>query len=254
MTTARKGGLCSESSRSADKTKTCYSRDDLVVLSRCFNRTTRGEKIRISGASRDSLLRQLRSRLKPLCDTERCWLGAVLLSEAAEERMDLSFAPTMPESWKANPTEWLSNEDIEQALKRHTAHHKDFSVLGVFPMDFMGRDRYGRCVSDLCGFRAKDVFGKGVKKAAIVLNTDTHTGRGKHWVAVFIHACPTDKRYGIYYFDSTGRAPTPEVDRFADLATKQLVGIHGGTKEPAYAFNDYQHQLLALGMHFPSCP
>jgi hypothetical protein len=248
---------CSRSSASEDKRKTCFSHEELLEVARAYNRVIRGKPgalaiakatakataglgpVNIRGASTDSLVAQLKARLGPACENERCWLGLGILDGEAEKRLDLSFAPRMPESWKKNPTEWLSNEDIEEALRRHTARHADFLLMGVHPMDFMGRKRTGDCVSNLCTFSVRsDVISRGAKKAALVLNTDKHTGEGQHWVAVFIHACPDDSRYGCYYFDSTGRPPTPEVDEFASKVIDQLRDANGPTPEPLYAFND----------------
>lgn len=250
---ASRAPTCSISSASEDKRKTCFSHEELLEVARAYNRVLRGKTaiargpaaatklgpVNTRGASTDSLVAQLKARLGPACENERCWLGLGILDGDAERRLDLSFAPRMPESWKRNPTEWLSNEDIEEALRRHTARHSDFLLLGVHPMDFMGRKKTGDCVSDLCSFSVRsDVLSRGVKKAALVLNTDKHTGEGQHWVSVFIHASPADKRYGCYYFDSTGRPPTPEVDDFAAAVIDQLREANGPEPEPLYAFND----------------
>lgn len=213
-----------------------------MELAKAYNRTDRRNPIPIDGASTDDILAGLKSRLSKQCSSERCWLGLGMLAGERERELELALAPPMPESWKENPTEWLSNEDIEAALKCHTAHHKDFRVLGVFPMDFMSKDRSGKCVSSLCSFRAADLGQAGFKRAAMVINTDDHTGSGQHWVSLFIHACPRDRRYGVYYFDSTGRPPTPEVDSFSELVRKQLERVHGPKPAPLYSFNDKAHQ------------
>lgn len=236
-----KRSRCSASSRSKNKRVTCFSDDQVRELALAYNRATRGEKID-AGAEPRRVLEELRARLAPLCDTERCWLGLGLLDHRAERKLDLAFAPKMPEAWQDDPNTWLSNHDIEEALKRNTAHRKDFAFLGVFPMDFMGQDSDGRCVSNMCGFDAAGLADKGVKSAGMVLNTDKHTGKGIHWVSVFICASPRDQRYGVYYFDSTGRPPTPEVDSFAERVTQQLVRTHGPGREPVYAYNDHHHQ------------
>lgn len=236
------GTVCSASSLSRNPKKTCYSHDELRELCAAYNRTTRGEKINVDGASPDDLLSALKEKLGPLCDTERCWASLGILPGDAEKRLENNFAPLKPESWNRNPTEWLSNHDIEVAIARHTARHKDFRLLGVFPMDFMDNDASGKCVSSLCGFRADELSRRGTRRAAIVLNTDKHTESGQHWVSVFIHACPDDRRYGVYFFDSTGRPPTAEVDNFSNMVVEQLKGAFGETPEPVYSFNDRTQQ------------
>ena len=234
--------LCSASSLSRNPRKTCYSHEELKELCAAYNRTTRGERIQIEGASPDRLLSALKSNLAPLCDSERCWLSLGILPGDAEKRLENNFAPVKPASWKRNPTEWLSNHDIEAAITRHTARHEDFRLLGVYPMDFMDNDASGKCVSSLCGFRVGELLRQGTKRAAIVLNTDKHTESGQHWVSLFIHACPHDRRYGVYFFDSTGRPPTQEVDTFSNMVVEQLKGAFGDTPEPVYSFNDRVQQ------------
>ena len=48
----------------------------------------------------------------------------------------------------------------------------------------------------------------------------------------------------MYYFDSSGRPPTPEVDRFATMVIVQLKRHCRGrsSADPVYAFNDRPHQ------------
>jgi hypothetical protein len=236
------GTLCSASSLSRNPNKTCYSHAELRELCAAYNRTTRGERIEIEGASSDQLLSALKGKLGPLCDTERCWVSLGILPGDAEKRLENNFAPLKPASWNRNPTEWLSNHDIELAITRHTARHGDFRLLGVFPMDFMGNDASGKCVSSLCGFRIEELSRQGTKRAAIVLNTDKHNESGQHWVSLFIHACPGDRRYGVYFFDSTGRPPTAEVDAFSNTVVDQLKGAFGESPEPVYSFNDRTQQ------------
>jgi len=234
--------LCSASSLSRNRKKTCYSHEELRELCAAYNRTTRGERIKVDGASADELLSELKEKLGPLCDTERCWASLGILPGDAEKRLENNFAPPKPASWNRNPTEWLSNHDIEVAITRHTARHEDFRLLGVFPMDFMDNDASGKCVSNLCGFHIGKLWRQGTKRAAIVLNTDKHTESGQHWVSLFIHACPGDRRYGVYFFDSTGRPPTPEVDTFSNTVVDQLKGAFGESPEPVYSFNDRTQQ------------
>lgn len=234
--------MCSASTMSRNKKQTCFSYEELKDLSLAYNRSVGGDKIAVQGASADELLAALKERLGRVCDTERCWLNIGLLPGDVEKKLDLNFAPLKPPAWKSNPTEWLSNHDIEEALTRHTARHDDFSLLGVFPMDFMDNDASGKCVSSLCDFRIIDLVRKGKRRAAIVLNTDKHTQGGQHWVCVFIHASPHDSRYGVYFFDSTGRGPTTEVDEFATDVVDQLKEAFGVTPEPLYSYNDTSAQ------------
>jgi hypothetical protein len=51
---------------------------------------------------------------------------------------------------------------------------------------------------------------RGKNKFGIVLNLDVHTGKGNHWVAIFIDI----KKKFIFYFESTGSEIPIEVTNF----------------------------------------
>lgn len=70
---------------------------------------------------------------------------------------------------------WHINRLLRQYIHGH--HH-----IGVFPRDLIRYPPRGKC--------------------AFVFNTDPHTGRGQHWVAVYI-----DSKGVGHYFDSYGLPP-----------------------------------------------
>jgi hypothetical protein len=229
---------CSESSGSRNRKVTCFSNDEILEIARGFNKASRTtDLIKIDGVNPSDVLAELHVRLSSLCESERCWLGLGILGADKERKLDLRFAPKMPSSWRKNPNEWLSNEDIEDAIERHTAHITDFRLLGVEPMDFMSKAEDGQCVSSLCNFRFNDLIKQGITRAALVLNTDNHKGPGRHWVAVYIEANGDKGCPGVYYFDSVGRAPTAEVNDFAERVMEDLK-LARVSPEPVYAFND----------------
>jgi hypothetical protein len=54
-----------------------------------------------------------------------------------------------------------------------------------------------------------------------VLNTDISSGRGKHWVAVFID-CRDDNEWTIEYFNSAGNPPPTTMINWMEKTRKQL--------------------------------
>lgn len=80
----------------------------------------------------------------------------------------------------------MNNVRISAAIRSDTRAKKIF--LGTFPCDRIpAPDRRPACA---------------------VINTDTHRGKGRHWVAIFLPTSP-DKQAS--YFDSFGEVPGPQV-------------------------------------------
>lgn len=248
--------LCSASSGAgAVRSVSCFSKESLVEIARAAG---------VPGAealSKPRLHAALRRRLAPMSRSERDWADLPSLSPEARRRLRLSFSPPMPESWSGQPAKWLSNFDIHASVEADYAGLPGYRFLGVVPMDFearvpeggpggwgrgrpgsgAGRGR-GECVSDLCGVRMRGLVAEGVKAFSLVLNTDVHTGPGQHWVALHAIVDPGDHRYGFYYFDSAGKPPTREVDRFVSRAAGELVRAYPAAGPPDYAYSDVRHQ------------
>ena len=78
-------------------------------------------------------------------------------------------------------------------------------------MDFDSKVGFGQCVIDeLCKISLKSLLDKGKKQIGVVFNLDKHTQSGSHWVAM--HCSLDNPGFGeIYYWDSYGIKPNPEV-------------------------------------------
>lgn len=122
-----------------------------------------------------------------------------------------AFAPDMPSSWIGNPKEWLTNFDIDKAVRGLFRNRRTVRYLGVQSIDFLEKDSAGRCVSKYCD---RPILSPGISTVVLVLNLDRHTQGGSHWVAVVGMLSPSNPRFGIYYFDSFGRAPLPMTQGF----------------------------------------
>jgi len=146
------------------------------------------------------------------CTTEACWLTIDELmksfSKSDKEKFKKSFKPMMPKEWENNPNEWLSTNDIENSLKQHMDHDKEFYCYGAVPMDF------NKCsVSNLCSIDVNKHREKNQNKIGIVFNTDKSDKDGMHWLSMYIDILGKNLNGipGIYYFDSYGKKPSPEV-------------------------------------------
>jgi hypothetical protein len=130
---------------------------------------------------------------------EDCWLQT--LSYKGGSIWTRSFAPHHPDEWDKNPTEWLSNYDINSIMKQYDQF---YPVIGSTTMDFDEKptDYDGDCVC-MCNFKVSDCIKKGIRKVGFTINLDNHES-GSHWVSMFLDL--DDKI--IFYFDSANN-PTP---------------------------------------------
>jgi hypothetical protein len=120
------------------------------------------------------------------------------------------FAPKAPDSWKRNPTEWLTSTDITSVMKRYEAKYPQFEFIGPAPIDFDSPDSTRRgCVwKELCEFSVKDCIERDKMQIGIVFNTDPHYKSGSHWIAMFVDL----KKGFIYFFDSNGQPCPKQID------------------------------------------
>jgi hypothetical protein len=98
--------------------------------------------------------------------------------------------------------EWISSIQIEQVMKQYEDVYPDFAFLGAVPSDYH--------MLPCCSWNF-DTFTKNAKnQLAIIFNTDTHKGRGIHWVSLYINIGSGQ----IYFCDSMGDPPNGNIDLF----------------------------------------
>jgi hypothetical protein len=142
----------------------------------------------------------------------------------------------------ANSQKLLINVVIDKSLELWREKHPNFAPVGFCMMDF---DSYA---SALSRFDITAAYNNGSRCMGVVLNTDHHGGRGKHWVCMFC-----DMRGGrgtpwtVEYFNSSGRAP-PQTARAWMIATRnKLAAIRGEDGETAkvkdVVVNTRAHQM-----------
>jgi hypothetical protein len=133
--------------------------------------------------------------------------------------MNKTFAPLMPETWKKNPNEWLSDYDIKQVMKQYEEAYSCFEFMGPSPIDFDSPigNGYGCVEKELCQFNLKDQIDRKKTKIGIIYNTDPHTKSGEHWISLFINI----KKEFIYFFDSAGNKIPDEIMVFVNRVIEQ---------------------------------
>lgn len=112
--------------------------------------------------------------------------------------------PKMPKEWLSNPRTWLSDLDIDAAMKQYADEFPSFQYLGTMPVDFAEKTKRGACVKVCSKAPFRDVV-LGKKLGATIINLDVHTGKGTHWVALALDCRGATPR--LMFYDSTGTKP-----------------------------------------------
>ena len=156
---------------------------------------------------------------------ERCALNAstAFTEEEKTGLLKKYFRPEMPKEWFKDPDAWLSSVDIEAVMEQYEEAVPSFKFLGVVPIDFsspdpieMVRVRGGakKCISEeYCGLDIKVERERGIRTIGCIFNLDPHDENGSHWIACAILLKPV-RGGSIYYFDSYGTPPPPQIAQF----------------------------------------
>jgi len=205
----------------------CLSRTDITEAGRLWNSSCTDDGRIPPRTFRDpaAVARHLYDRV----GDESAWKATFLpAGHPLGRKIEEALRPEMPTEWLDAPDTWLSNFDIDAVLRQYDAAYPEFKFLGVFPMDFGSRVGGGEaCVSmEVCAFDVERSWARGVRKVAMVLNMDDHTGPGSHWVCVTVGLDPLRPNYGVFYYDSVAVPPTPEVREYADDLAAKVNALH----------------------------
>lgn len=213
---------------------TCFTMAELKKVKAAYEKTT-GKKLR--GKTKKDLYESITGALS--CGSDRCVIDELGMPSDLTKKLKGALVPEAPKEWSENRTEWLSNFDIDAKAKQ-LLRNRRYVFLGVHPMDFE-HVHHGGCVSqNVCQFDVIKSRKNGYSRFVMVLNTDYHTSSGSHWVALAGFVRPSHPSYGIYYYDSTGRRPTKDVDNFVTRVSEDLYREDG--QVPPYEYNDRVHQ------------
>ncbi len=224
-----------KNSSSTPPPPTCLDYVTLTFLSRLYNQHHVDEKpIRIyktAAAQFKALGRAMHESYGCPTNNELCWMTkAPFVRNFLETtgRAKKFYKPKKPVTWSRNPTEWLSNEDIQAVMTQYEeASQGKFKFVGVFPIDFAST-RHGvtgpSCISpQMCQFDVKKHLAQGARQLGFVFNTDKHNQKGQHWISLFVGLDPADKRaFGVYYYDSVAKRPPPQVAKLMDAIARQI--------------------------------
>jgi len=196
----------------------CYTNSNILILKNLWNKKNKNNKITEKNPLKIWI--QLKKNMEDLCNKESCWLKQDFIKENVLliENLKNSFLPSIPESWKKNPNEWLSNIDINNVLKHYENAYKNFEFIGPTPIDFNYKYNQKNCVCNkMCNFNLNEKIQKNINKIGIIFNLDPHYKGGSHWVSLFIDIFEKE----IFYFDSAGNKIPNEILNFVNTVIKQ---------------------------------
>lgn len=237
------------------KDKTCMSLGELQDVARDFNKnkvqTKRATPKRVIKIKNDKkeMFEELKEKLGKVCgDADHCWVQQDFVSQETKNKiLEKAFRPLKPKSWYDNRQTWLNTFDILKVMKQYENKYKDFTFLGVFPIDFAGNDAYGNCVggSNMCHFSLHKMLHNGKKRFGMVLNLDRHDESGSHWVAFYCNLNPRKKNFGVYYYDSVAHPPPREVASFMKQIEKESYDVFSKKVADRFAmrYNKVQKQF-----------
>jgi len=214
----------------------CFTPEIIESIKVAFNKKNPTTPIKDSDPTK--IWWALKTRLD--CQKEDCWLDTLFDRSMKEKIKQFIFAPKHPPEWKANPTEWLTNFDIEKVMKQYEISNPEFKFIGPTTIDFDTRPESwgGKCVlEDLCNFDLARFIRAKRTKIGIVLNLDKHYQGGSHWVSLYIDI----HNKIIFFFDSADNPIPLEV-------YKKTIRSDGGGMKPLV--NRIIEQGEKQGIHF----
>lgn len=186
------------------------------------------------------------------CDSELCVLTSNLFQnyvvkkgmiDEIKREVDIKFKPKGPR----NNTELLSNFDIDGVMRKWAYKFDTFFPCPFAMMDFESNgDLFGEF-----GFQSMlegNIAFEGMRKKfdcfGCVVNTDVSSGRGKHWVAVFVD-CRKPDTWNVEYFNSVGNPPPKPMIRWMEKTRAELYDHRqrtGGGEVLSIPVTDVDHQ------------
>lgn len=126
-------------------------------------------------------------------------------------------------------TSLLNNFNIDQTLTQWQSKFKDFYAYNFNMRDFEQKG------DTLARVDLADLYARGFRTAACVINSDYYRGAGKHWMALFVDMRGenggSNGRWSVEFFNSSGNPPYAEFAAWLEKSRVQLESItaSGGT-------------------------
>lgn len=194
---------------SADRWGVCLDIDTLKKIASAYNKKHKGKDQINLYLSKPELIKEIKRRFQQSCDNHDglCWvnhLSDALGKDQTKEIKNKNFKPERPKGKK----DWLSTYDIADVMNQFEKKYDDFAFFGPFPVDFM------EILDEFPFQNLKQLQKNKIYRIGMIFNLDRHDEPGSHWVAYFLDL--KSKKPSIEYFDSVGKKPPQEIEKFMD--------------------------------------
>ena len=196
------------------KNKSCYNDETIQLLKDNWNKK---HNDKITAKDPIQIWKELKYKISE-CKNELCWLDKTLNDsskvKSIKKKMFVPDAPLI--NWKKH-NNWLSSTEFNEVMEQYMDKYNNFLYLGPSSIDFDTKIN-GVCIwPELCNLSIKKEMDKGKDKIGIILNLDKRSGKGSHWVAIFIDL----KNKFIFFLESTGTIIPKEVKVFTERIQNQ---------------------------------
>jgi len=210
-TLAKKSSINNQCAPDKKNTRlTCFSLNSLQKIAKELNKKKKlkgNSKITIKNKPKSVLLKEIKQKLSCEVTVDICVLKKQkFFNKELEKEIQKTFKPVGP----LNHNAWLWTSHIEKVMNQYERKYKDFEFMGPYPIDF---DYIFKEIATL------DInkISKKIKKIGIIFNTDVSTGKGEHWISLFIDL----ENRTICFFDSVGEKPPVQIWRLIKRIEKQ---------------------------------
>jgi hypothetical protein len=168
------------------------------------------------------------------CDTESCVLNKLKSTDVLSKYIiDRELKTKFKVKGPRNTSELLNNHHIDDTLMLWAREFPHFYPCPFSMIDFeKTHNKFGTInLADLLnGSETYTDPEYGLKKGPFtsfgcVLNTDVSTGRGKHWICVFVDMRPK-QMWTIEFFNSSGNAPISTITKWMERQRANLLPFH----------------------------
>ena len=215
---------------------TCYTLEALQKIRVAYNKTAPASDKIPARKTKQGLWNGIKEKVdnmnqnKDGCEGEWCWVNQPFMKNIDDKTLTsikhLTFKPPIPKG----KYDWLSTDDIDRVMKQYSKIYPDLYFMGTWPMDFE------KLHSKFRKFDPELLQSNGKNNVALVLNEDTSSQPGSHWVGLFIML----KSCQIQFFDSYGKKPLTQVCKWITNINNKIKQKKG--KPFTVLWNPHRHQ------------
>lgn len=156
------------------------------------------------------------------CNAESCIISHpkftnIIGENKANKIKKYRFKPEGP--W--NSTEWLSNLNIDNVLEQWDMLQQEKNNDKFLHIYFQMRD-FEIKKTQLATVDLANEYKNGMRRFAVVINTDYSDDNGEHWFCIFGDFNRPDNSITLEYFNSSGTLPLPEIHDWLHKTKKLL--------------------------------